>query len=256
MNQTNDIGIGAAFIGGLLSFVSPCVFPLIPVYVSLITGISVEALKGDGKTAFWPALGRTALFIAGFSLVFTALGAGAGTVGHVLRAFNGVFRIGGGLLVILFGLHFTGLLPVRMLYREKRMKLATGKLGAFGTILMGMTFALGWTPCIGPWLASILTIAANEGQAGRGAVLLLAYSAGLGLPFLLAAAAFSSFLGVSSRLKKFMHWLELASGFLLIILGILLITNNFSVLFQWSAALFPPADAANAAVGLPPVKPR
>jgi len=252
MNQVADIGFGAAFIGGLLSFFSPCVLPLLPVYISLITGVSVEALEEGEKTAFWPAIFRTLLFISGFSVVFSILGAGAGTIGQVLRAYETGFRIGGGILVMLFGLHFTGIVRINMLYREKRMRVAVKELGALGTFLMGMTFAFGWTPCIGPWLASILAIAANEGQTGRGIALLLTYSAGMGLPFLVAAAAMGSFLRFSNRMKKFLHRLEMASGVLLILLGILLITNHFSLLAQWFSMMFSAPMSAPVPGGPPP----
>jgi len=250
MMPASQIGLGAAFLGGLLSFFSPCVLPLLPVYISLITGVSVEALEEGEKTAFWPAMLRTLLFVAGFSVVFTALGAGAGKVGQLLRAYESWFRVGGGILVILFGLHFTGLFRIRLLYREKRFKVAARELGELGIFLMGMTFALGWTPCIGPWLASILAVAATEGQASRGIILLLTYSAGMGLPFLLAAAALGSFLKFSSRMKRVLHRLEVASGVLLILLGILLLTNHFSLLAQFFSALAAP-DAASPGGDLP-----
>jgi cytochrome c-type biogenesis protein len=244
MVESSSIGYGAAFLGGLLSFFSPCVLPLLPVYLSLITGVSVEALESGEKTAFWPAILRTLLFVAGFSLVFTALGAGAGTVGQVLREHAEWFRIGGGILVIVFGLHFTGVFRIAMLYREARIKLAVKELGAIGTFLMGMTFALGWTPCIGPWLASILAVAATEGRTARGIALLLTYSAGMGVPFLLAAALMGSFLRFSGRMKKILHHIEVASGILLILLGVLLLTNRFSLLAQFFSSLAAPEAVA------------
>lgn len=238
MDEHSAVGYGAAFAAGLLSFLSPCVLPLIPVYLSLITGVSVEALRSGERTAFWPTMSRTLLFVGGFSLVFTLLGATASGIGRFLRDWADVLRIGGGILVIVFGLHFTGILPISLLYREKRFSLATGRFGAVGTFLMGMTFAIGWQACIGPMLGSILVVAATEGQVIRGMTLLLTYSAGLGLPFLLAAAAFGSFLRFSDRVKRVMHGVEVASGVLLILLGALLLTNRFTMLSRWAGTLW------------------
>jgi cytochrome c-type biogenesis protein len=170
----------------------------------------------------------------------------------VLREYATWFRVGGGILVIIFGLHFTGLLRIRLLYREKRFRVAARELGEVGIFLMGMTFALGWTPCIGPWLASILAVAANEGHATRGIILLLAYSAGMGVPFLAAAAAMGTFLKFSGRMKKWLHRLEIASGILLILVGMLLITNHFSLLAQWFSSIYAPGPAAPGG-DLPPV---
>jgi cytochrome c-type biogenesis protein len=238
MMEPSAVGYGAAFLAGLLSFLSPCVLPLIPVYLSLITGVSVEALRSGERSAFWATMSRTLLFVCGFSLVFTLMGATASGIGQFLRAWADVVRIVGGLLVIVFGLHFTGLVPIALLYREKRFSLATGRFGAIGTFLMGMTFAIGWQACIGPMLGSILLVAATEGHVAYGISLLLTYSAGLGLPFLLAAAAFGTFLKLSDRVKRVMHAIEVGSGVLLILLGLLLLTNQFSLLSRWAGSLW------------------
>lgn len=241
MDQFHSIGIWASFLAGLLSFFSPCVLPLIPVYISLISGFSVEALESGEKAPVWISISRTLVFIAGFSTVFILLGAGAGAAGQVFRTYSAALRMAGGVVVIVFGLHLTGLLPISLLYREKRFSFAARQLGLVGVFLMGMTFALGWTPCVGPILACILTLAASEGHTGRGIALLLAYSAGMGAPFLLAAAALGSFLKLSSRIKKTLRGIEIGSGILLIILGILLLTDRFSVIARWLARIYTPS---------------
>lgn len=241
MGEFSSIGYGAAFLAGLLSFISPCVLPLIPVNIAIISGVSVEALRAGEKSAFWPTVSRTLVFILGFSTVFVSLGAGAGTVGGLLREYADAVRIVGGVVVIVFGLHLTGLLPIKLFYRQAGgLSMASRRFGIAGVYLMGMTFAVVWQPCVGPILGGILALAATEGQAGRGASLLLVYSAGLGLPFLLAAAAMGTFLGVSGRIKRYLHWIEIGSGALLLLLGLLLLSDRFSIIVQWAARLYQP----------------
>lgn len=239
MNEISSIGYGASFLAGLASFVSPCVLPLIPVNIAIISGVSVEALKSGEKSAFWPTVSRTLVFIAGFSTVFVALGAGAGAVGGLLRDYATVIRIAGGIVILVFGLHLTGLAPIRVFYRQGGgLSVMSRRFGIPGVYLMGMTFAVVWQPCVGPILGGILTLAATEGQAGYGASLLLVYSAGLGLPFLLAAAAMGSFLNISGRIKRYLHGIEVGSGVLLILLALLLLSNRFSIIVQWAARLY------------------
>ena len=241
MDQFHPVGIWASFLAGLLSFFSPCVLPLIPVYISLISGFSVDALKSGERTPVWISISRTLVFIAGFSTVFILLGASAGAVGQLFRTYSTAFRLAGGAVVMLFGLHLTGLLPIGLLYKEKRFSFATRQFGLIGVFLMGMTFAMGWTPCVGPILACILTLAASEGHTGHGILLLLFYSAGMGLPFLLAAAALGSFLKISNRIKKGLRAIEIGSGILLVILGILLLTDRFSLVARWLARIYTPS---------------
>ncbi len=241
MDDGTAIGYGASFLAGLLSFFSPCVLPLIPVYISLISGVSVETLRAGERSAFWPVISRTALFVLGFSVVFTSMGAGAGTLGQIFRAYQDVLRIGGGILVIVFGLHLTGLVPIKLLYRQTQFAASRRTAGAVGAFLMGMTFAIGWTPCIGPILGSILTLAANEEKVSQAMGLLVVYSAGLGIPFLLAAATMGAFLKATDRIKRLLHAIEIGSGVLLIILGVLLLTNKFTLLAQWFSRLYTPA---------------
>ena len=240
MIEPSSIGYGAAFLAGLLSFLSPCVLPLIPVYLSLITGVSIEALEKGEKTAFWPTMSRTLLFVGGFSIVFALMGAGASGIGQFLREWAGVIRVGGGILVIVFGLHLTGIAPITILYREKRIAMTAARFESVGALVMGMTFAIGWQACIGPILGSILAVAASEGHVGYGITLLLTYSAGLGFPFILAAAMFGEFLHFSRKIKRVMHAIEVGSGALLILLGILLVTNKFQLLSQWAALIYSP----------------
>ncbi len=238
MSDAPAIGYGAAFLAGLASFLSPCVLPLVPANIAIITGVSVETLKAGGRSALWPAISRTLLFIAGFSSVFTLMGVGFGTAGSLLRAYAREIEIIGGIVVIVFGLHLTGLVRIRALYRQiQSLSLARGRLGIVGTYIMGVAFGAAWQPCVGPILGAILALAAAEGQSARGAALLLAYSAGLGLPFLAAAVAFGAFLKASEKLKRSLQAVEVGSGFLLLILGLLLITNRFSLLARLAAGL-------------------
>lgn len=242
MTDISSIGFGAAFLAGLLSFFSPCVLPLIPVNIAIISGVSVEALKAGEKSAFWPTVSRTLVFILGFSTVFVALGAGAGTIGGFLRDHDTIIRVGGGIIVLVFGLHLVGLTPISLFYRQGGSLSSAGRrFGMVGVYLMGTTFAIVWQPCVGPILGGILTLAATEGKAGYGAALLLVYSAGLGLPFILAAAAMGTFLNVSARVKRYLVWIEKGSGILLITLGVLLISDKFQIIVQWAVSLYKPA---------------
>ncbi len=181
------------------------------------------------------------MFIAGFGTVFTLMGAGFGSMGALLHEYSRFIQIIGGLVVIIFGLHLTGLLPIAYLYRQgKGFSWGAGRFGILGTYVMGLAFALAWQPCVGPILGAILAYAALEGQSGRGATLLLAYSAGLGLPFLVAAAAMGTFIRASQRLHKHLRYVEIGSGILLLILGLLLITNRLALLARLAAGLAGP----------------
>lgn len=238
MPEAGGIGYGAAFLAGLLSFFSPCVLPLVPVNLAIISGISVDALVSGQKSPLWLTISRTLLFIFGFSTVFVLMGAGFGTIGSLLFKYSRAIQIIGGIVVIIFGLHLTGLVPIKLLYRQMAgMSLARGRFGVAGIYLMGATFAVAWQPCVGPILGAILALAASEGGSGRGASLLLAYSAGLGLPFLLAAGATGIFMRASGRIRRHLHHIEMASGILLLALGLLLLTDKFSALARLAASL-------------------
>jgi cytochrome c-type biogenesis protein len=224
-----------AFVAGLLSFLSPCVLPLIPSYVGFLTGLTLEELEVRRGTALAHAL----WFVAGFSLIFIALGATASALGVLLlRSQVWIGRIGG-VVVILFGLYLLGVLRPGILMRERKVQLARKPLGYLGSAFVGVTFGAAWTPCIGPILGAILTLAAAEGSLGHGAALLTAYSAGLALPFMLTALALDRFLAWFQRFRPYLAWVERIAGGLLILLGVLLLTDRFTLLASWLQGLTP-----------------
>ena len=224
-----------AFVAGLLSFLSPCVLPLIPSYVGFLTGLTLEELEVRRGTALLHAL----WFVAGFSLIFIALGATASALGvWLLRSQVWIGRIGG-VVVILFGLYLLGVLRPGILMRERKVQLARKPLGYLGSAFVGITFGAAWTPCIGPILGAILTLAAAQGSVGHGAFLLTAYSAGLALPFVLTALALDRFLAWFQRFRPYLAWAERIAGGLLILLGVLLLTDRFTLLASWLQGLTP-----------------
>jgi cytochrome c-type biogenesis protein len=224
----------AAFFAGLISFLSPCVLPLVPGYVSLISGAGVEELKeGDGRLMRWVML-NSVMFIIGFSIVFMTLGAVATSVGEATRHHLAILSKIAGVIIILFGLHLTGLVPIKLLYADKRM---LHKLEHKGTVisafLVGFAFAFGWTPCIGPVLTVILTFAASEDTVLKGIALLAVYSLGLAVPFLLTSLGIDRFLEFYGRFRKHLHTVEVISGVLLICIGSLVFTRHFSLINGW-----------------------
>jgi len=224
-----------AFVAGLLSFLSPCVLPLIPSYVGFLTGLTLEELEVRRGTALAHAL----WFVAGFSLIFIALGATASAFGVLLlRSQVWIGRIGGG-VVILFGLYLLGVLRPALLMRERKVQLAHKPLGYLGSAFVGVTFGAAWTPCIGPILGAILTLAAAQASVGHGAALLTAYSAGLALPFVVTALALDRFLAWFQRFRPYLVWVERIAGGLLILLGLLLVTDRFTLLAGWLQGLTP-----------------
>ncbi|MBI2070315.1 MAG: redoxin domain-containing protein [Elusimicrobia bacterium] len=227
----------ASFVAGLLTFLSPCILPLIPGYIAFITGLELETLlSADKKVAARKMLMISTLaFILGFGLIFTLLGATASALGQFFASFQGIMRIVGGGLLILFGLHLSGALSIVSFYREARFQLKIEQGGLTGAFLLGVVFAVGWTPCVGPILSAILIYAATESMLGKGIAMLGAYSAGIGAPFLLASAFLPQFQRFLNRVKPYFQEIEIGSGILLILLGILLITNRFAYL----AGLFP-----------------
>lgn len=229
--------VGAAFAGGMLSFLSPCVMPLMPAYLSLISGLSVEEMQ---EAAADRALRRRILraclgFVAGFSTVFVALGASATAIGRILRTSRiellgldlGVPQIAG-IVIVLMGLHITGLLPVHLLYRDTRVHLGGRTRGPLGTYLVGAAFAFGWSPCIGPILSGILTVAASRETLLQGVGLLAVYSAGLAVPFLLTGWSLEYFFRVFGRVKHHFRALEVVSGSLLVAIGLLVVTDQLT----------------------------
>jgi cytochrome c-type biogenesis protein len=224
-----------AFVAGVLSFLSPCVLPLIPSYVGFLTGLTLEELDVRRGTALAHAL----WFVAGFSLIFIALGATASALGVLLlRSQVWIGRIGGG-VVILFGLYLLGVVRPGLLMRERKVQLARKPLGYLGSAFVGVTFGAAWTPCIGPILGAILTLAAAQASVGHGAALLTAYSAGLALPFVVTALALDRFLAWFQRFRPYLVWVERIAGILLILLGLLLVTDRFTLLAGWLQGLTP-----------------
>ncbi|MDI6736779.1 MAG: cytochrome c biogenesis protein CcdA [bacterium] len=219
------ISIFIAFGAGVLSFLSPCVLPLIPAYISFISGLSVDELKGAEKPLAGILTG-TVLFILGFSCVFVALGASATYISGFMLAHAQILRLVLGIIVIIFGCHLLGLFNLKFLQYEKRVHLKKRPANIFGSFFIGIAFAFGWTPCIGPILGSILTLAATKETIGQGILLLSAYSLGLGLPFLLTSIAIASFLAFFSKISKYFKVISVVSGILLIGVGILIIGDR------------------------------
>lgn len=235
MNEPAVLGFMVAFIAGLLSFLSPCVLPLVPSYVGFITGMTLPEVTGRRRAALAHAL----LFVAGFSLVFVLLGASATALGRALNYYQVWLQRVGGVLIILFGLLCLGVFKVNLLTQERRVHLERKPVGYLGSLLVGMAFAAGWTPCIGPVLGGILGLAATSSDVTRGMQLLAAYSAGLALPFLVAAVAVESFLDWFQRFRRFLPWVMRVSGVMLIVVGVLLVTGEFTRLAGWLQGLTP-----------------
>lgn len=227
-----DVSFPLAFLAGVLSFLSPCVLPLVPSYVSFITGISFEDLKEgvDKKRIRYLTITNSLAFIFGFSSVFIALGASSSVVGRFLFEYQEWIRIIGGILVIILGLFVAGFLKLNFLMRDKKIHLSGKPVGYLGTFAVGMTFAAGWTPCIGPILGTILLYASSKASAMYGFKLLAVYSLGLAIPFFVASLAINSFLSYSRKFLKHMKVIMVVSGLLLIIFGIMLLTNRLGEL--------------------------
>ena len=220
----------AAFVAGLLSFLSPCVLPLVPGYVSLISGVGVEELQQQDPRRLKTVMLHSLMFIAGFSLVFIVLGAAATSLGQLLAQYKRFLTYLAGVTIIIFGLHLTGVFKSAALYADKRMHSVKGGSTPWGAFLIGFAFAFGWTPCIGPILTVILTFAASEEKVMHGVMLLAIYSAGLAVPFLLTSLGVDRFLSFYSRFRPHLHAVEVVSGVLLIAIGALILTRHFTML--------------------------
>lgn len=244
-----------AFIAGLLSFVSPCVLPLVPAYICFVSGTSLDELTGDDPDA--AARGEDApkaktdtgltlrvflsslAFVVGFGVVFVGLGAGATTLGSFIGQYKDILSKIAGVVIILFGLHFMGVLKFTFLYFEKRVHLDNKPAGMLGSFILGLAFAFGWTPCVGPILATILMIAGGGGDMTYGITLLTAYAAGIGLPFLLASLAVKPFLNFMRKFRRHMRIVELTIGGLMVVTGLLIFFGSIAYVSQWMLETFP-----------------
>jgi cytochrome c-type biogenesis protein len=232
------LGFATAFAAGIVSFLSPCVLPLVPGYVSYVTGSSLEDLR-DGGADRARALPLAIWFVLGFSTVFVALGASATLLGQLLLSWRYELGLVAGVVVILFGLHMLGLSPLQLMQREARLHLDVPGGRAVGAYLLGLAFAFGWTPCIGPVLGAILTLGASTANVGRGTALLAAYSLGLGVPFLLAALFTGRLLGHMRKLARAGRDLQRAAGVLLVVMGLLMLSGRLEQLAYWLLETFP-----------------
>jgi len=228
MHPQQDVSTLIAFTAGLLSFVSPCVLPLVPSYITYITGVSFQDLtdeKAKSKVRLATTL-HSILFITGFSTVFILMGASASYLGQILIEYQSWIMKVGGVLIIILGIQFTGIINIPFLQMEKRFEMGKKPLGYLGSFLVGVVFAAGWTPCIGPILSTILIYASTAKSFTTGILLLAVYSLGLGIPFFLSSLAFNSFLSAFDKIKRYMRWVTLISGIFLIAIGILILTDT------------------------------
>ena len=236
----HDVSIPAALIAGLVSFLSPCVLPLVPPYLIYLTGATIEHVSNDEtpKASKRAVMLAALTFVLGFSTVFVALGASASFIGGLIRAWSAQLSIAAGIVIILMGLHFLGLTRIGLLMREGRLT-APKPVGLWGAYVMGLAFAFGWTPCIGPILAAILSVAAAEATVVKGAGLLAVYSAGLGIPFLIAAFMVEQFATLFSRMKRHLDTVERVMGVLMVLTGIGFLTGTISNVSIWLLETFP-----------------
>ena len=235
-----SLGVAVAFSAGLFSFLSPCVLPLFPSYLSFITGMSVADLSAELSLAVRRrVLIHAIVFVLGFSLVFVGLGASFSAVGQFLLDYRDPIRLVGGALIVIFGLYIAGVFRLGIFGRTAQWQISEKPAGYLGTLLVGVTFAIGWTPCVGPILGAILSLAGTAETVSRSVGLLVAYSAGLGLPFLLSAIALGSFLKFFKRYRPFIPTVERAAGVLLVVVGVLVFTNYYVLLNAWAVSLTP-----------------
>ncbi len=227
----------AAFVAGLISFLSPCVLPLVPGYVSLISGVGVEDLKAADGRLMRRVMLQSVMFILGFSAVFISLGAAATSLGHLLTAYKTMLSHVAGVVIIIFGLHLTGIFRINALYADKRLHGVKGGTSPWGAFVIGFAFAFGWTPCVGPILSVILEFAGEQDTLLKGVGLLAIYSMGLAVPFLLTSLGIERFLVFYKRFQGYMHAVEVASGGLLIALGILLVMGRLNMISSYFSFL-------------------
>jgi cytochrome c-type biogenesis protein len=239
---TDQVSLFAALAGGFLSFISPCVLPLIPGYVSFVSGATLEEMRGEGAT---PSASRQRVlltsiaFVIGFSLVFVALGATASALGQFLASKQSVLEKVAGIVVVLLGLHTMGVFRIALLDTEKRVHTQRKPAGPLGALLVGVAFAFGWTPCISPILGGILIVAGGKDTVMEGVTLLSVYSLGLGIPFLLTAVAIDRFFAFSQRIRRHYHAIELISGGMLVVLGVLIFSGQLTVINRYLQPYLP-----------------
>jgi len=252
-----NVSLFGAFIAGVLSFISPCVLPLIPGYLSFISGVSLEEMRGMQPVAAGAGGGTMTVvtgvssaakrqvivtslfFILGFSLVFVSLGASATYLGQFLMERLTIFGKIAGVLLIIFGLHTIGVFKIPFLLNEARVQANTKPASMIGAVIVGISFAFGWTPCIGPILSAILLVAAQQESVNQGIVLLSIYSLGLAIPFLLTAIAINQFFAAFKKIRRHYHAIEIVSGLLMIVIGVLIFTNRFTIIAQWLTPYLP-----------------
>jgi cytochrome c-type biogenesis protein len=236
----HDVSIPAALIAGLVSFLSPCVLPLVPPYLIYLTGATIEQVANDetNQASRRAVMSAAVMFVLGFSTVFVALGASASLIGGLIRAWSAELSVVAGIVIIVMGLHFLGLTRIGFMMREGRLPIPK-PVGLWGAYAMGLAFAFGWTPCIGPILAAILSVAAAEATVTKGAMLLAIYSAGLGIPFLIAAFMVEQFSSLFARMKRHLATVERAMGVLLVVTGIGFLTGSISTVSIWLLETFP-----------------
>ena len=240
MNQ--DVTLLAAFAAGFLSFISPCVLPLIPGYISFVSGVSLDEMRAESGAAAasrWQVFATSLAFVIGFSIVFIALGASATAIGKFLFARLPLLSKIAGVILIVFGLHTMGLFRVPFLDTEKRVHSQRKPAGAIGAILVGIAFAFGWTPCIGPILGGILAIAGSKNTISEGVLLLAVYSLGLGIPFLITSLAINQFFSAASRIRRYYHAIEVTSGVLLVAIGVLILTGQLTIITRYLQPYLP-----------------
>jgi cytochrome c-type biogenesis protein len=242
--MSDDVSLIAAFVAGILSFISPCVLPLVPGYLSFVSGVSLERLRdGAAQAPERAAATRKVVFasfafVLGFTVVFVMLGATASTLGRLVYARLDLLSKIAGILVILFGLHTMGLLRIPWLYREARLD-TTKPAGLVGAFVVGLAFAFGWTPCIGPILGAILALAAEEGTVRHGMLLLAVYSLGLGIPFLATSLAVNQFFAAFAKIRRHYRLIETVAGLFMVAVGVLILTNQFTLITRYLTPYLP-----------------
>ncbi len=237
--MTLDVTLGAAFVAGLLSFLSPCILPLVPPFLCYMAGVSVTDLSGDRPDLRPRILVSALAFVAGFSVVFVVLGSTASVAGRFIAQHLATLSTVAGALIVIMGLHFLGVIRIPLLYRSATLQVENRPAGLAGAFVMGLAFAFGWTPCAGPILAAVLMMAGSEDTAGRGALLLLAYSAGTGVPFLIAAAFTGRFMAMLGRARRHLGVVEKTMGAFLVATGLVFLSGLMPAVSEWLLERFP-----------------